>query len=45
LTPLEQDALAIVFKLIDGAGLGCNDYDPPAKKNRALDEFCKRLIK
>jgi hypothetical protein len=36
LTPLEQDALAIVFKLIDGAGLARNDYDPPAtKKSRA----------
>jgi hypothetical protein len=32
LTPLEQDALAIVFKLVDGAGLARNDYDPPAKK-------------
>jgi hypothetical protein len=36
LTPLEQDALAIVFNLIDGTGLACTDYDPPAtKKSRA----------
>jgi hypothetical protein len=35
LTPLDQDALAIVFKVTDGAGLACNDYAPRRKKSRA----------
>jgi hypothetical protein len=36
MAPPERGALAIVFKLVDGAGLARSDYDPPAtKKSRA----------
>jgi hypothetical protein len=41
LTPLDQDALAIVFKVIDGAGPACNDY-APRRKNRALGRSRRR---